>query len=264
MFHSGETFLLQENEVLLISCGRPHFFQKVGNNKSVHFSLAWDIIPFNLLHEGMFTTDLIRGLIFSAEACNMSREASEIETVIPDLSYTRSCLINYLLKAPPDIPKSLLCPLYMLTREQLEYKILGLDHKIVEFYEIFDTDVKSYHCDKCGMDLCNAYFSSKGDSLLRKTFCSQCINRVFSDTSFLVNNARIFSGIFKGPKHHPKVSPRSCLTLTYRYMTVEDLMSMCGIDSDREGAEFNVEYYRSLHKYVNAIIVVSKIDKKCC
>jgi len=133
----------------------------MGCYDSIHFSIAWDINAFDIQHEDMFTMDLMRGLMFSAEKCKRCREALGELEVEPDISYVRSCLMNYLLKAPLHIPQAFMFPLYVLVREQLEYKLLCIHHNIKEICEDMFPEAKSYYCDTCGLDLCNAYFISK-------------------------------------------------------------------------------------------------------
>lgn len=236
---------------MLIGCGRPHFFKKVGSNKSVHFSIAWDIVPFDLLHEDIFTSDVIRGLIFTLESCNLTREESEDGGIIPDFSYIRSCLINFLIKAPHELPPSILFPTYLLIREQLQYKMLAIKHNIVdsvESVELFYSGGSSYHCDKCGMDLCNAYFSAKQNDPEETTFCSQCIERAIADRGFLMNNKRVFKGLFNIPKQHTKLNPQSSLVLLYRYMDIDDLLKRCGFDIPTTHLSNRNSVYESLHQ----------------
>jgi hypothetical protein len=256
----GETFLLKKNEVLLISCGRPHVFQKMGCYDSIHFSIAWDIIAFDIEHEDMFTMDLMRGLMFSAEKCKRCRVALGELEVEPDTSYVRSCLMNYLLKAPlqspQKIPQAYMFPLYVLVREQLEYKLLCIHHKIEEICVDMFPEAKSYYCDTCGMDLCNAYFISKQkqNDAVGNTFCSHCIEMALLDQGFVENNREKLADILTRTKKHPRVHPESSLILMYRYMDIDDLMTMCGLfpsNAAKDGSNFYQSCYESLSDVEN-------------
>lgn len=252
----GETFLLKKNEVLLISCGRPHVFQKMGCYDSIHFSIAWDIIAFDIQHEDMFTMDLMRGLMFSAEKCKRCREALGELEVEPDISYVRSCLMNYLLKAPLHIPQAFMFPLYVLVREQLEYKLLCIHHNIKEICEDMFPEAKSYYCDTCGLDLCNAYFISKQkqNDAVGNTFCSHCIEMALLDQAFVENNRENLADVLKGTKKQPRLHPESSLILMYRYMDIDDLLSMCGLypsNVAKVGSTFYESFYESLRDVEN-------------
>lgn len=215
----------------------------------------------------MFTTDLVRGLVFSLESCKILREDSADKAAVHDISdfsYIRSCLINYLLKTPPKLPPSILFPMYLLMREQLEYKILGIRHNIdesIEPPEMYCAGGPSYHCDKCGMDLCNAYFMAKQKGSYEKTFCCYCINRVLTDRNFLIDNKSVFKEIFSNPKGHSSLNPQSSLILMYRYLNVNELLTRCGLDMDsthtssetstHTSSETNV--YESLHQSLQIV-----------
>jgi hypothetical protein len=143
--------------------------------------------------------------------------------------------------------------MYWLIREQLKYKILGLKHDIDEHEETFYSGAKSYHCDKCGMDLCNAYFSAKHHDMLERTFCSFCIERSIQDGEFLIKNKNIFKGIFNNPKRRSKLNPSTALVLMYRYMTVEQLMRMSGLDPDMTQPSHEKNVYESIYQSLSNI-----------
>ena len=237
--------------MLLISSGRPHFFQKMGCYDPLHFSIAWDIIALEVLHDDMFTLDLMRGLLFSAARCNIERESSGEFEAVPDVSYVRSCLMNYLLKAPLIIPKAYIFPLYVLLREQLEYKFLSMQYNIEEKCGDMFPSAKSYHCDICGFDLCNAYLAAKQkqDDILCSTFCSLCIRKAIEDKNFMQNKRKILKDVLRGQYHH--IHPESSLTIIYRYMDIDNLMSACGLDLGGTTEESNLylSCYESL-RYV--------------
>jgi len=141
--------------------------------------------------------------------------------------------------------------MYLLVREQLEYKILAIRHGIndnVETAELFYAGGASYQCDKCGMDLCNAYFMANQNDPSESIFCSYCINRALTDRNFLMKNRNIFKTIFNNPKKHSKLNPQSALVLMYRYMNVDKLLTRCGLDMARTHQCLKRNEYRILHQ----------------
>lgn len=204
----------------------------MGSYDPIHFSIAWDIIALDILHDDMFTMDLMRGLLFSAAKCKSYRDSSSGELdADPDTSYVRSCLMNYLLKAPLIIPQAYIFPLYVLIREQLEYKFLSMNYNIEEKCADLFPDAKSYVCDICGSDLCNSYLIAKQKlhDTSCNTFCSLCIETAILDKTFVQNNRNILKDIVKWPKHN--IHPETSLMLIYRYMDIDNLISACGLKS---------------------------------
>lgn len=137
-------------------------------------------------------------------------------------------------------------------REQLEYKILSLNYNIDEMCGDIFPYTKSYVCDICGHDLCNAYLiaKQKQDDTLCSTFCSLCIEKAILDKTFVQKNRKILKDILKWPKLN--IHPESSLMLIYRYMDIDDLISACNLESvgDVKGGS-NV--YQTLYEELNDV-----------